>query len=1029
VERKLATVVFADLVGSTGMASDEDPERVRLRLEGFYDAMAAEIETAGGTVEKFAGDAVMAVFGVPVALEDHAERALHATLAMQRRLEELFEDEVAMRIGVNTGEVVVGRPREGSSFVSGDAVNVCMRLEQAAAPAEVLVGERTVAAVRGAFEFSDRRTVAAKGKKDGVSCRRLARALSLMRPRGVGGLHAAFVGREPELCRLQDAYRRVVAAETPSLVTIVGEAGVGKTRLVRELWRWLAAQEPQPLQRTGRCLPYGKVAYWALGEVLKEQLDVAEGDSPESILRQLGDREVLGLSLGLDVARDLHPLVARDRFQDAWVGLLTELTADRPAAVLIEDVHWADDPLLELLEHILEQVRGSLIVLATARPEFLDVHPGFGRRRGEILSLEPLGAGAVQELVDQLLGAKLAEALWPVLAQAEGNPFFVEEVLASLIDRGLLERRDDAWSADGLPDDFVIPDTVQAVVAARIDLLGPAEKEALQAASVIGRVFWSGPVYELCLNVDPDLRQLEERDFVRLRIGSSIEGEREYAIKHAVTREVAYSSIPKPRRARLHAAFADWVERLAGRRDEHAPILAYHYAQAVLPEDADLAWAGEPERLRQLQEKAVEWLRRAAELALGRYEIEEGLTLLHRALELEPSRSTAGAIWHEIGRAHVLKYDGEPFFAAMQTAIDLSDDPLAIADMYSDLARETVVRVGMWRKPPDPERIEEWVERALELAPDGAETRAKALIARVFWGGTAAEAVEATAIAERVGDLHLRCWALMARSSVAFREQEYEQSLSWKLQANELADALSDPDLIADPDLAGVWPALALGRFGQARRLGARVHALNLGLTTHHRVHAVAVPIEVEELLGDWQAVRRLREEAEAAVEANLDTPCVRNPRSLLVCALAEEIAGNHEEATALMRRADELGMKGHGLVLEGPRVRLELIRGNLDTVRQLLGEDDLLAQRRTGYHLGRHSIRLDALAALRDRARAEQEAALFLKPGTYLEPFALRALGIVRENERLVVQAQERFDAMGLTWHAAQTHRLVQVR
>jgi hypothetical protein len=714
------------------MASDEDPERARLRLEGFYDAMAAEIETAGGTVEKFAGDAVMAVFGVPVALEDHAERALHATLAMQRRLQELFGSEVTMRIGVNTGEVVVGRPREGSSFVTGDAVNVGMRLEQAAAAGDVLVGERTVAAVRGAFEFSDRQTVVAKGKEHGVSCRRLVRALSLMRPRGVGGLHAAFVGREPELCRLQDAYRRVVSAGAPGLVTILGDAGVGKTRLVRELWRWLAEQEPQPLQRTGRCLPYGKVAYWALGEVLKEHLDVAEGDSRESVLRRLGNREVLGLSLGLDVARDLHPLVARDRFQDAWVDFLTELTADRPAAVLIEDVHWADDPLLELIEHVLEQVRGPLIALATARPEFLDVHPGFGRRRGETLSLEPLGAVAVQELVEQLLGASLPEALWNVLAQAEGNPFFLEEVLASLIDQGVLERRNGSWSTGRLPDDFVVPDTVQAVVAARIDLLGPAEKEALQAASVIGRVFWSGPVYELCPDVDPDLRQLEERDFVRLRIGSSIEGEREYAIKHAVTREVAYSSIAKPRRARLHATFADWVERLAGRRDEHAPILAHHYAQAARPQDADLAWAGEPERLEQLQAKAVAWLRRAAELALGRYEIEEGLTLLHRALELEPSRSTASAIWHEIGRAHVLKYDGEPFSAAMQTAIDLSDDPQAIADMYSDLARETVVRVGMWRKPPDPERIDEWVERALELAPDTAEIRAKALIARVL---------------------------------------------------------------------------------------------------------------------------------------------------------------------------------------------------------------------------------------------------------------------------------------------------------
>jgi len=212
-ERKLATVLFADLVGSTALASDQDPERVRARLEHFYETMASEIESAGGTVEKFAGDAVMAVFGAPAALEDHAERALHAALAMQHRLGEGPGEELAIRVGVNTGEVVVGRPREGSSFVSGDVVNVAARLEQAASAGETLVGERTVAAVRGAFEFGAPKTVEAKGKPGGVDCRVLLRALSLMRPRGVASLHAAFVGRERELALLQESYGRVAADE------------------------------------------------------------------------------------------------------------------------------------------------------------------------------------------------------------------------------------------------------------------------------------------------------------------------------------------------------------------------------------------------------------------------------------------------------------------------------------------------------------------------------------------------------------------------------------------------------------------------------------------------------------------------------------------------------------------------------------------------------------------------------------------------------------------------------------------------
>ena len=317
-ERKLATVVFADLVGSTALGGSQDPERTRALLDRFYDAMATEIETAGGTVEKFAGDAVMAAFGAPAALEDHCERALHAALAMQRRLRELFGEALALRIGVNTGEVVVGRPREGSSFVTGDAVNVAARLEQAAAPGEILVGERTTAAARGAFEFEEPTTYEAKGKPDGVRACRLVRALSLMRPRGVGGLHRAFVGRESELELLQATYRRVAEGGEPHFVTIMGDAGVGKTRLVRELWEQLAAESPAPLRRTGRCLAYGQgITYWPLGEVLKEHLGVLESDTPDTVRKRLGAREVLGLTIGVEPEKELHPLAARDRLLDA----------------------------------------------------------------------------------------------------------------------------------------------------------------------------------------------------------------------------------------------------------------------------------------------------------------------------------------------------------------------------------------------------------------------------------------------------------------------------------------------------------------------------------------------------------------------------------------------------------------------------------------------------------------------------------------------------------------------------------------
>ena len=380
-ERKLATVLFADLVGSTKLADSQNPERTRALLNRFYDAMAAEIEGAGGTVEKFVGDAVMAAFGAPAAQEDHAERALHAALSMQRRLEELFGDSLSLRIGVNTGEVVVGQPREGSSFVTGDAVNVAARLEQAAEPGEVLVGERTAAAVRGAFELDEPSIVEAKGKAGGVACRRLVRALSLMRPRGVGGLRRAFVGRERELDALQVSFHRVLDEAQPRLVTILGDVGVGKTTLVRELWEWLGTQAPEPLRRVGRCLSYGEgVTYLPLGEIVREHLGLLESDPPETVRRRLGRHEILGMTLGLEGPSDLHPLAARDQLRLAWVGFLEELVADQPAVVLVEDLHWGDDALLDLLEAGLHDVRGPLLLLGTARPELVRSRPTWGGR-------------------------------------------------------------------------------------------------------------------------------------------------------------------------------------------------------------------------------------------------------------------------------------------------------------------------------------------------------------------------------------------------------------------------------------------------------------------------------------------------------------------------------------------------------------------------------------------------------------------------------------------------------------------------
>jgi class 3 adenylate cyclase len=1027
-ERKLATVLFADLVGSTALSGSQDPERTRVLLDRFYDVMTEEIERAGGTIEKFAGDAVMAAFGAPSALEDHAERALHAALAMQRRLAELGEGRLALRIGINTGEVVVGQARAGSSFVSGDAVNVAARLEQAAAPGAILVGERTVAAARGAFEFEQPAVVEAKGKPEGVVARRVVRALSLMRPRGVSGLARAFIGRDRELERLGDAYRATVDQRRPRLVTILGDAGVGKTRLVRELWERLPEQRPEPLRRTGRCLSYGTgTAFWALGEVLREHLGLLESDAPEVALDRLGAAwEILGLTLGLDVARDLHPLAARDRFQDAWAEFLTDLVAERPTVLLIEDVHWAETQLLDLLEYLLGRAEGPLLVIVTARPELLEHRPGWGARAGgELLELEPLSAHDCVRMLDEMLAGGLPTELSElVVERAEGNPFFLEELLGVLIDRGLLARQNGGWVLHELPNEFAVPDSVQAVLAARIDLLGAAEKSALQAASVIGRVFWTGPVYEL-VEAKPDLRVLEDRDLVRRRAGSSMAGEREYVIKHALTREVAYESLPRARRPRMHAAFSAWLERRAPGRDDLASLIAHHYAEAVRPEHADLAWAGEAEEFERLRGKALLWLEAAAQSAMRRYEIEGALELLHRALSLQPDEEAEARVWQAVGKANALKFDGEAFWTAMQSSLKVCSNKATCADTYSELAFQTAIRSSMWAKRPDRELVAGWIEQALELSESGSDSRAKALIARSFWEQNTPDAArEASELAERSGDIELRSYAWGARGTVAFGEGDFVSALSWSQRRLNVKDEISDPDHVAEIYEQAIPSCCANARFVEARRLAVEHDAIVEPLSDHHRLHGIAVLLEVEEVCGGWNRILDLAARTEAAVEANLTTPCVRNARTLLLTALAAAYTGDEETARQYERRAEEVATEGYDLVLAAPRTWLALLRGEIEELDRLEPVD--LTRVKHEYALPAAAARLDALAALKDRSLVERDASPLLQPGTYLEPFALRALGAVREDELLIEQAADHFDAMGLDWHAEQSRKLL---
>jgi tetratricopeptide (TPR) repeat protein len=524
---------------------------------------------------------------------------------------------------------------------------------------------------------------------------------------------------------------------------------------------------------------------------------------------------------------------------------------------------------------------------------------------------------------------------------------------------------------------------------------------------------------------EPDFGLLEDRDFIRRGAGSSRAEDVEYTIKHALTREVAYGSLPKARRAQLHAKFADWLERASEIKDERASLLAHHYAEAVRPDTFDLAWREEPAQVERLRERAVEWLERAAELAVGRYEIDNGIALLGRALELDPPEARQAELWRRLGTANALKFDGEAFWTAMQRSLKVCKEPEVCAETYSELAFHTAARSTMWKRRPDRELVHSWVRRALEVAEPESPARVRALVARAYLERANAPdaAQEASKLAERLDDPELRSFAFEARSIVAYARGDFDDSCTWAERRLDLLGDISDPDHRADVFLAPYRGHLARGRIAAARRCVRLHESVARDLTPHHRVHAVGHVVAVEQLAGGWEIIRAHEERAVETVQANLETPCLLNPTTLLACALAAAVLGDDERSRQLEEQALALGMEGYDVALEPSLVELAILRRDLATVARLLD-----GRRDEGSpHLWAQSTRLDGLAALGDRVRVEEEAPAVLRPHTYLEPFGLRALGLVREDEELIREAIDRFRSMELDWHVAQTESLLQ--
>jgi class 3 adenylate cyclase/tetratricopeptide (TPR) repeat protein len=654
-ERKIVSVLFVDLVGFTGRSDNADPEDVRAILRPYHARMKYEIERFGGTIEKFVGDAVMAVFGAPAAHEDDAERAVRTALRILDAIDELNDEtpglELAVRAAVNTGEAVVylaARPERGEGIATGDVVNTAARLQTAAPTGELVVGEATFLATRHVIDYAEAESVSVKGKARPL---RLWRAVGARSRLGIDVESAdekPFVGRGEDLAVLTSTYARTMREGSIQLVTVTGEPGVGKTRLVAEFRRFVDEQPELVFWRQGRCLPYGEgITYWALGEMVKAQAGILESDAPEEAEAKLagavelitGDASECGW-----LTANLAPLVGitgsstpnRDEAFSAWRRFLEGVATQRPLIVVFEDLHWADSALIEFLEHLVDWSTGvSMLIVCTARPELYERHHGWGggKRNSTTISLGPLSGEDTSRLVAALLRQAVlpAETQTALLERCGGNPLYAEEFIRMLTDRGILTAQG-SISGDG---EIPVPETVQALIAARLDTLPADRKALLHDASVMGKVFWAGAVASMG-NVDDErvrvaLHELARKELVRPTRVSSVGGQAEYAFWHLLVRDVAYGQIPRAARARKHVAAAQWIEEMAAARvGDHAELLAYHYEQAL-----ELARAaGEPDAA-ELEAPAREFLFLAGERA-RRLDAPKAERYFARALSLAP---------------------------------------------------------------------------------------------------------------------------------------------------------------------------------------------------------------------------------------------------------------------------------------------------------------------------------------------------------------------------------------------------------
>jgi len=833
-QRKVVTVLFCDLVGSTALGESTDPEALRTRMRAYFDDLRAIVERHGGTVEKFVGDAVMAVFGIPTAHEDDAARAVRAASEMQAAV---AEHGLEARIGVNTGEVVVGGASE--TLVTGDAVNVAARLEQAAAPGDLLIGDETRLLVRDAVRVEPIEPLALKGKAEPVAAYRLLHVIGDAAP-VARHLETPLVGRERERQRLWRDYEDAVSDRTCRLFTLLGPAGIGKSRLVADFLERVG--ESADVLR-GRCLSYGEgITYWPLAEML-----LPLGIEPESVVASTPEETRV-----------------------AFRRLLEARGADRPQVVVVDDLQWAEPVFIDLVEHVADVSRGTpLFLLCVARTELLEARSdwGGGKLNATSLHLEPLGAEECAALMDRLFpDATLDDELRERITVASaGYPLFVEEMIAMVRERG--------------GGDVVVPPTIQALLQARIDSLDDDLRTVLERGAVEGEVFHRGAVAELVpedvrSGVDDHLTSLVRRELVRPE-ATLLAGDDAFRFRHLLIRDAAYAAMPKELRARLHEEYADWLERSSPESTfELDEILGYHLDQA-LSLRGELGLAGDDETA--LAARAGARLVAAGRGAFGRADLPAAEALLQRGVELLPDDGTERLealpdLALVLTRRGHLDRAETVLRSALEKAREVGDES---AEVRARIALSTL------RTRIDAETsLEDVLAETLELAataeragdvPNLARARTATGMVRFMLGRAGegeADLRRAAELARQVGDAALERFALTSRlRPIAWGPTPVDEGIAFctSLLESDIANA-------GDREQAAQVRSLLLaleGDFDEARASASLAAALieEFGLTLSHGVYAMDVGYAVV-LAGDLDEAEHVLRQGHDVLDA-----------------------------------------------------------------------------------------------------------------------------------------------------------------